>query len=55
MPMAVTAASAANTTHDHRAGRNPSVTAAGLPRWPLAENTAEPIAMAKTEPSRWAM
>jgi hypothetical protein len=55
MPAAVTAASAAKTTHDHRAGRKPAVTAAGLPRWPWAENTAVPIAIANTAPSRWAM
>lgn len=55
MPAAVTVASAAKTTHDHRAGRKPAVTAAGLARWPWAENTALLIAMAKTVPSRCAI
>ena len=35
-------------------GRKPAVTVVAVPRRPWAEKTAVPIAMAKTEPSRWA-
>jgi hypothetical protein len=45
-------ASAANPTQAHSAGRKPAVKPAGLPRWPLAEKTALPIAIAKTAPKR---
>src|SRR5579884_639585 len=52
---AVSAASTANTTQDHSAGRNPAVTEAGSPRWPWAANTALAIAIEKTAPKRCAM
>lgn len=51
----VSAASTAKITQDHSAGRKPAVTAAGLPRWPWAANTALAIAIEKTAPKRCAM
>src|SRR5438270_9130776 len=48
-------ASAANATQAHSAGWKPAVKPAGVPRWPRAEKTALPIAIAKTAPKRWAI
>jgi len=53
--VALRVASSASPAQAARAGLNPSVTLAGVPRCPLAANAAVEMAMAKTPPRRCAM
>ena len=53
--VALRVASRASPAQAASAGLNPLVTLAGVPRFPLAENTTVEMAMAKTPPRRCAM
>jgi hypothetical protein len=53
--IALRVASSANPAQAASAGLNPAVTLAGVPRCPLAANTAVEMAIAKTPPRRCAM